>query len=497
MTRLDKDITFRKLATWILNLAVLASLAGIGYWGHVNHWQFPKFAELRKSAQPAPNSESPATESHTALTPALARDGSDADPSDTAAQPLVRFRSLAAVRHADLESATAEARSMHQFVMAHGVVTYDQTRMAQLSARAPGIVWRVEKHLGELVRKGDVLAIVDSLDVGRAKAELLHAIVLYDHKSHILELENKQKLQGVTSERERREAESALREARIRRFNAQQALLNLGLPIKVEDLAGLSDDDLARRTQFLGLPEAIVSSLDPATTTGNLIPLVAPFDGVVIGHEITCGEVVETNQPQFVIADVRRMWIQLEVPREDAARLAAGQEVHFAVDGMPAEVRCRLTWISTEVDEKTRNVQVRAEVDNPLLNESPQASDGQRLLRANAFGTGRVLVRSTQQALAIPTSAIHWVGSRQAVFVRQSDGLTFELRHIRSGMTQDGFTEILEGIAAGDQVVVSGSHLLKSEVLRVQLASGETAVPPPPTALPNLTTGTAEALGRL
>jgi cobalt-zinc-cadmium efflux system membrane fusion protein len=476
MTRTDRGNTFRQLGSWIPNAAVLCALAGVGYWGHVYHWQIPKYSELEEHASPAtdpaPAREAASAErgaSAAAATPTAAP-GSRKERSNF--QPVVQFPSPAAVHNARLEIGAVKPRPMDQFVTANGIVTYNQSRVAQLSARAPGVVWRVEKRLGETVHKGDVLALIDSIDVGRAKAELLHSIVLHDHKAHILQLENQQKLQGVVSERDRREAESAFREARIRRHNAQQALLNLGLPIEIEGLAGLSDDELAKRTHFLGLPESIVATLDPRSTTGNLIPIVAPFDGVVIGREIVSGEIVEPNQPQFVIADVRRMWIQLDVLKEDAMRLAPGQEMRFTVDGMPIEVETHVTWISTEVDEKTRTVQVRAEAENPLLDQHANSDDGQRLLRANAFGTGRLRIRSEPQALTVPNAALQRLDSNNVVFVPRPDGRSFEARPVRVGIVGDGFVEIAEGLDAGEPVVVSGSSLLKSEALRIRLAEG-------------------------
>jgi cobalt-zinc-cadmium efflux system membrane fusion protein len=261
------------------------------------------------------------------------------------------------------------------------------------------------------------------------------------------------------------EAEAEAREARFRRFNAQQTLINLGLPIRLEQLKGLSDEEMARKLQFLGLPKDVISELDPSTTTANLIPIIVPFDGVVIGREIVTGEVVEPSQPQFVIADVRKMWIMLDVRKEDAFRVALGQDILFETDGVPGDVHCKLTWISTEVDQKTRTVQVRAEVENPLI-EPTGGPEGQRRLRANTFGTGRIRVRLQPEAVVVPVNAVQWDGDVNVVFVPGEEGKAFVARQVRIGGTTDDYVEILDGINAGEQVVTSGSHLLKSELER-------------------------------
>src|SRR5207248_3183194 len=150
--------------------------------------------------------------------------------------------------------------------------------------------------------------------------------------------------------------------------NAQQTLINLGLPVRLSDFAGLPEPKLIEKVRVLGLPEETARTLDMEKTSANLIPLLAPFDGVVIGRDMVKGEVVNSNtmHPQFTVADTRQVWILLDVRQEDTGQLAKGQEVVFRVDGTgDVAATGRVNWISTEVEEKTRTVRVRAEVYNP------------------------------------------------------------------------------------------------------------------------------------
>jgi len=210
--------------------------------------------------------------------------------------------------------------------------------------------------------------------------------------------------------------------------------------------------------------------------TANLLPLVAPFDGVVIRQEITIGELVDVTQPSLEIADVRKMWISLDVRQEDAIRLALGQDVSFLPDGSPLEVHSQLSWISTQTDEKTRTVEVRAIVDNPLV-ESPSGGEGaQRLLRQNTFGTGRISVRSKPDTLAVPSPAVQWDGGNYVVFVRK-DERRFECRPVQIGTVTDEMTEIQGGLELGETIVTVGSHTLKSEMLRRRMAQGTLNAP--------------------
>ena len=147
--------------------------------------------------------------------------------------------------------------------------------------------------------------------------------------------------------------------ARIHLYNAQQTLINLGLPVTIEDLANLSEKDLALRMRALGLPP-LASTLPLSETSTNLIPLLAPFDGTVIGRDIVKGEIVGPTGVQFTVADLTKMWILMDVRLEDAAVLRIHQPVRFVADGVTTlSAEGHLDWISTELEEKTRTVRAR------------------------------------------------------------------------------------------------------------------------------------------
>ncbi|HRP08917.1 MAG TPA: efflux RND transporter periplasmic adaptor subunit, partial [Gemmatimonadales bacterium] len=107
--------------------------------------------------------------------------------------------------------------------------------------------------------------------------------------------------------------------------------------------------------RLLGIPREITDQLDPVRTSANLLPVTAPLDGVVISRSIVPGVQVEAGKPLFSVADTSRAWVNIAVPPADASRVAVGQEVRFTLDGSQAPaVVGQVTWISTEVDEKTR-----------------------------------------------------------------------------------------------------------------------------------------------
>jgi len=313
-----------------------------------------------------------------------------------------------------------------------------------------------------------VLAIIEAVDVGKAKAELLQAVVDYQLKKGIADRLHAK--QSFVPERDLYELQASAREAYIRMANAQQTLVNLGLPLPLSDAETVTDQELARRLHFLGLPEHLQTSLDPTTTTVSLIPVFAPFDGVVIGHELSLGEIVSPAAEQFVVADISRMWILLDVRREDAANLRLDQELVFTTDGGHLDVHSTISWIATEVDEKTRTVSVRAEVENPLIPEIHDHGHEHRRLLANAFGTGRIRVRQVPHATVVPHDSVQWDGNRWVVFVSVDD-TTFEARPVELGIARRSVVEIITGLEPGESIATTGSHLLKSEIMRSRLAA--------------------------
>jgi len=373
----------------------------------------------------------------------------------------VQFASPESVRKAGIELAKVVERPMADTLAATGAeIAYDQTRFARLSSRVPGTVWRVDAELGRKVRKGDLLALVDSVQVGRAKADLLQAIALVNVREKTLERVRASTEGGFRSRGELQLAEAELEQSRIERFNAQQTLLNLGLSVRIESLSGVSAEKLAEMVRVLGLPEAVTRTVDASAVTANLLPILAPFDGTVVSRDAVPGEVVEDGKALFVVADTSRMWIVADVRLEDAARIEVGQPLVFRPDGNGEGVAGAVAWVSTEADEKTRAVRVRASVENP---------EGR--LRAMIFGTARITVRSTPGATAMPDEAVHWEGCCHIVFVRLTDDI-FQTRKVKLGATAAGFTEVIAGVLPGEVVATVGSHVLKSEVLKSSLGAG-------------------------
>lgn len=439
----------RPVVPKIMYGVIVCLLASILWWGHHTHWDLT-------FGMAGHGSHRQAAENKAVLAEEVAKSkASEAKAAGDSSLELTQ----ASMHKAGIELGKIERQPMPQTISANGIVSHNLNLRAQLSSRVRGHVWRVERHVGDLVRKGDVLAFVDASEVGTAKGDLLQALVQAElaQTTH----DSLKNIESAVRGRQIREAEVNARDARIRTQVCAQALANMGLPVNLEQLTKMSDDERVKHMQFLGLPPQVVAYLDAATAPSSLLPLVAPFDATVIGRELAMGEVVSPEQPVIEIADIRQVWVLLEVRKEDVNLVRLGQPLAFTPDGLITSVTGKVDWIGDSVDEKTRTLQVRAEVQNPLL-ESGDTGRANHLLRANAFGTGEICVRTNDQALVAPTAAIQFDGRKHFVFIRR--GERFAATPVEIGVTGDGRTEILSGVEEGDIIATVGSHVLKAEM---------------------------------
>jgi membrane fusion protein, heavy metal efflux system len=379
----------------------------------------------------------------------------------------IQFISQEAVDKAGIEVEPVWKAPMVEFITGNGEIVYDQTRTARLSARVPGTMFRTFKRVGDSVQRGEVIALVDAAEVGKSKAEFLHALVQARLKQTLFSNLQRAVGSGSVAERSVQEAQTAFNDARIRLATAEQALTNLGLPVQSSSFEGVPEDELPNRLRFLGLPAKLADSFDPNATTGNLLPLTAPFGGVVVSRDVVAGEVVDTGKVLFVVVDAAQMWLTLDLRLEDAKSVRVGQKIRFRPDGDKDEAIGTITWVSTEADHKTRTIKVRAVLAN---------ADGR--LRANTFGVGRIILREEAQTVVVPSIAIHWEGDCFVVFVRDKDFLkpgapkVFHTRTVRLGARDEKQTEIIAGLLPGELVAARGSAILRAELLRGNLGEG-------------------------
>ena len=311
-----------------------------------------------------------------------------------------------------------------------------------------------------------MLALIDATTVGRIKSELLRALA-----EEALQQKNVSRLKdarGAIPGARIIEAEAALAKARADVLNAEQSIRNLGLPVDANDLRGLTEERVVEKLRLLGIPAEYQAKINKVASSANLLPVVAPMGGTVIRRSVSLGEVVDPSMSLFEIADTSQVWLKLSLPPEAIDRMAIGQVIRFTPDGSGRTVEGRLDWISSGADQHTRMVDVRAILDN---------RDGR--LRDRTFGTGRVTLRDVANAIVVPSSAIHWEGCCNVLFVRDKEYFAspdspkvFHVRSVRPGATYQGKTEVIAGVLPGEVVAVDGSDVLRAQLLKNGLGAG-------------------------
>jgi cobalt-zinc-cadmium efflux system membrane fusion protein len=381
----------------------------------------------------------------------------------------IQFASVESLDKAGVDIALVTRGHVLEAVTAHGEIVYDQTRTANLASRVPGAVHSVDAQVGRRVQKGEVLALIDSADIGKAKSDFLQAVADVRLKQTVFDRLAPLAQTGTVPGRQFSEAQAALEEAGIRLRTAEQALINLGLPLRAGDFAEAATDQIADAIQFLGLPPELIDKLKADIATSNLFPLRAPLDGVVVACNIVPGEVVGTTASAFTVSDVDHMWLQLNVRQEDIGHVAAGQPVRFRPSNSQANDGFfgAISWISTESDEKTRTVKVRVDLPN---------SD--RRLKAYTFGTGQIVLRDEPEAIMVPTEAVHTDGDCSIVFVRDKHFLKkdspkfFHIREVRTGVRNGDQTEIIAGVLPGEVIASKNSMVLEAQLMKSNLGAG-------------------------
>jgi cobalt-zinc-cadmium efflux system membrane fusion protein len=317
-----------------------------------------------------------------------------------------------------------------------GQIGFDENRLAHVGSRVGGRLIRVDGELGERVEAGEPLAVVDSVELGEACAAFLRARARSELAAKRFERQSSLYRDRIVSEQQALEAEAATREAASDLAAARETLLLLGL--EAREIDGLSWGD--------------------PTAAQTIVR--APFAGRVIAREATVGELITPEQVLYEIADLSEVWLWVDLYERDLAHVRRAQRAEVRLDAWPGEVFTgELTYLADELDQHTRMVRARVDLPNP-----------ERRLKPGMFA--RVDLRSTETethtALAVPRAAVQRDGEESIVFVRTTPG-RFERREVVLGRVTGELVEIVSGLAAGEEVVVEGAFLLRSQARADQL----------------------------
>ena len=320
-----------------------------------------------------------------------------------------------------------------------GKILANENRLAHLSARVPGRIVAVYANLGDRVKEGDRLLLLDSPAFGEAQLEYRKARNVVNVAEKALARAQALLDGGAIGAGEHQRREADYENARADLHEAEEKL----------HLLGMTEREI-QRLAAKTLPHAEVAQ----------VSLRAPFRGDVIERNATIGEVIDPNKSLFTVADLSTVWVRADFPEQQAGRLKAGLTIEVRVSAYPDQTfRGVITYVGAVIDPATRTIMARADVAN---------FDGR--LRPEMFAD-ILLVTDEQSVLSVPRAAVQQLGNRQIAFVARGPH-RFESREVRIGESSTDYAEVKAGLEEGDEVVTQGSYALKSEMLREQMPTG-------------------------
>ncbi len=313
--------------------------------------------------------------------------------------------------------------SLKPMVSVTGTVTFDPERMAAVGSRISGRVSRLCKIEGDDVKAGELLAEIESADLGQAQATVLAA------RAHA-----EAATANETRETELAQAKvSANREAELAKAQAVAARADLtAAEQRVRALGGAADGP-----------------------TG-ILRLTTPITGRVIERNVTRGQSVEATLTAFRVADLSRVWVELAVFEGQLSAIHAGDMVDvFSATGADNAVHGSVAYVGDVIDLATRTAAVRIVVQHPESQLRPGQSVS-ATIHVSAPVSG---------AISLPLAAVTSVDGKSTVFVAHDD-FSVEPRAVQLGAQDGDRVEIAKGIERGERVAVSGVFALKSEIFR-------------------------------
>ncbi len=340
-----------------------------------------------------------------------------------------------AAAHIDIRTALVESRPLDAVLSTTGRVDFNENRLAHVSPRVRGRVHEVRALLGQSVRAGEVLLVVDSIELGQAKSEYLQAKAQLDLTRRTLEREKGLLSDKITSEQAVLEARAA----------NQQALAAFQAAAERLKLLGLSDEDIDR-----------VHYNDPSAP---LFSLRSPIDGTVIEKRASLGDMLRPDKGPYTVADLTTLWIWIDVYERNLAGVHLDDDVEVTVSAYPARsFKGKVTYIRSEVDPDTRTARARITVENPHGHLKPG-------MFASITVTDPHRPAGDTKSLVVPTSAVQRYGAQSVAFVEIGRN-RYQLRVLTLGRRAAGFIEVRNGLAAGESVVTEGAFILKSEAAK-------------------------------
>ena len=297
-------------------------------------------------------------------------------------------------------------RPMRLEVRTVGKITYDETRLENVTLRVPGWIKELRvNETGQRVARGQTLFTVYSPDLYAAQEEYLQA------------LRSQTKARGT------------------------------GSPYRADGMVRTA----RQRLLLWGLSESQIEDIGRGGVVRESIAIKSPAAGYVIGKHVVKGDHVQAGQLLYEIAGLDQVWVEAEVYEADLPYISMGQVTHVTLPYLPGQdYEGRVTHVYPYLNEASRTGRIRVELSNPKLE-----------LRPGMFANVMIEV-DIGARLQVPESAVIYTGPRRLVFLDLGEG-RLRPQEVELGAKGDDYYEVIDGVREGDVVVTSGNFLIAAE----------------------------------
>ena len=318
-----------------------------------------------------------------------------------------------------------------------GQIDFDEQALTRIGASVTGRVTQINAQLGNEVKKGDTLALINSSELSNSQLAYLKARSEKEfHRRTVQRAKTLFEADVISAaELQRRESEYEVASAQTRA--AQDQLRVLGVNLKaMEELA----------------------------TTGaidSVASVMATIKGVVVERKVTTGQVVQPADVLFTVADLSRVWAVAQVPEQQVAQVKVGQSVRIEVPALENEKLIgKLIYVGQTVNPESRTVLVRTELDNTSGRLKPSM-------------LASMLIESTPtKRMVVPITAIVREQDADYVFIEQKPG-SFRLKPVRLSSEHNGQRVVLDGLSQGMRIVSDGAFHLNNHRNLKDMEKGE------------------------
>ena len=306
-------------------------------------------------------------------------------------------------------------------------------RLAKIGSPITGRISDLYVSLGDVVKKGQVLARVNSIELTQTQLTLIKSNQLIGLKT------------------------KAVERAKLL-FEAD--VISKAEMLRVEnELDAVKADYRASRDQLivLGMSEKAVEKIETSGQINSFGDVISRFDGIIISRSINVGQIVNPQDTLFQVADLTKLWAVALIPEQQSTFIQKDEIVTIEIPALDnKKIEAKIIFEDSIVDPQTRTVMVRAELDNSNL-----------LLKPDMLTSMHISSKKTSK-IAIPISSVVRENDRNHVFV-QNTPQTFRLREVELGIKDGKLITVSSGIAQGETIVTDGAFHLNSERKKKEL----------------------------